>query len=229
MNERIDSSIAAGLPGPPTRKGEETRERILAAATELIHRHGFKQTGLADILAASHVPKGSFYFYFRSKEDLAKELLQRYRAGYREAMARDVFPPDGEAIPQLVAFFHTSAQRQADAGCKAGCLLGNLAAEIGDLHDDLRREVVASFLEMRRALAVVLARGQERGELMTDFAPEQAAEFLMSVMEGSILLAKARREPAAFVAVEMSLARYLETLRNPALPRAAAPMSGGIA
>jgi len=214
---------------PATRKGEETRERILMVARELIHQHGFKQTGLADILAASRVPKGSFYFYFRSKEDLAKELLQRHRAGYRAAMERDVFPPGGDAIPQLVAFFRGSAQRQADEGCKSGCLLGNLAAEIGDMHEDLRREVVATFLEMREALACVLARGQARGELKSDFAPEQAAEFLMSVMEGSVLLAKARREPAAFAAVESSLVRYLETLRNPVAPRSAGPTSGRIA
>ncbi len=229
MNEPGDTPIPGAHPGPATRKGEETRERILAVARELIHQHGFKQTGLADILTASRVPKGSFYFYFRSKEELATELLRRHRVVYREAMERDVFPPGGETIPQLVAFFRGSAQRQADDGCKSGCMLGNLAAEIGDMHEDLRREVVASFLEMREALAAVLARGQARGELKSDFAPEQAAEFLMSVMEGAVLLAKARREPAAFVAVEFSLARYLETLRNPAPPHSAGPTNGGIA
>ena len=224
MSQPVDTPPHAA---PATRKGEETRERILDAARDLIHQHGFKQTGLADILAASRVPKGSFYFYFRSKEELAKELLQRQRAGYREAMERDVFPSDGEAIPQIVAFFRGSAQRQAEDGCKSGCLLGNLAAEIGDIHEDLRREVVASFLEMRQVLTGVLARGQGRGELKTDFAPEQAAEFLMSVMEGSVLLAKARREPAAFAAIESSLARYLDTLRNPARPPSAVPPIGG--
>jgi TetR/AcrR family transcriptional repressor of nem operon len=225
MTEHVEHPTHAA---PATRKGEETRERILTVARDLIHQHGFKQTGLADILAASRVPKGSFYFYFRSKEELATELLRRHRAGYREAMERDVFPPGGETIPQLVAFFRGSAQRQAADGCKSGCLLGNLAAEIGDIHEDLRREVVASFMEMRQALTCVLARGQARGELKTDFAPEQAAEFLMSVMEGSVLLAKARREPAAFAAIESSVARYLETLRNPARPPSAATMSGGI-
>jgi TetR/AcrR family transcriptional repressor of nem operon len=226
MNEPVDTPAHAAL---ATRKGEETRERILNAARELIHAQGFKQTGLADILAASRVPKGSFYFYFRSKEELATELLRRHRVTYREAMEREVFPPEGETIPQLVAFFHGSAQRQADAGCKSGCMLGNLAAEIGDMHEDLRREVVASLLEMRQSLSCVLARGQARGELKSDFVPDQAAEFLMSVMEGSVLLAKARREPAAFAAVESSLARYLETLRNPVPPHAAGLKSGGIA
>ena len=59
-----------------------------------------------------------------------------------------------------------------------------------------------------------MARGQARGELSTDFAPEAAADFFLSVFEGSILLAKARRDPQALEASLSMLARYLETLRR---------------
>ena len=89
----------------PTRKGEETKARILAAATELIHLKGFKNTGLQEILDASGVPKGSFYFYFKSKEDLGRELLYRYRLFVREELTKHVFIGTGEAIPQVQAFF----------------------------------------------------------------------------------------------------------------------------
>jgi TetR/AcrR family transcriptional regulator, transcriptional repressor for nem operon len=202
--------------GPSTRKGEETRDRILAAATELIHRQGFKETGLSDILAASGVPKGSFYHYFPSKEDLGRELLGRYRREAREHLEREAFPPTGDVIPQFVRYFAESARQQTEGGCKAGCLLGNLAAEITNIHEDLRREVAQSFLELREVFADALERGQRTGELAADFAPAAAAEFLVSVLEGSILLAKARREPAPFAGVQASLHRYLDSLRNPA-------------
>ncbi len=210
---------------PATRKGEETRERILAAATELIHLRGFKETGLADILAASGVPKGSFYFYFRSKEDLGRELLARYREQARVRLERDAFPPTGEVIPQVVEFFRAMARGQAEGGCKAGCLLGNLAAEMTDIHEDLRREVVRCFDDLREAFTDALERGQNTGELARDFVPAAAADFLMSVMEGAILLAKARREPAAFDGVQDSLMRYLDTLRT-ARPLTALPTGG---
>ncbi len=211
---------------PATRKGEETRDRILAAATELIHKRGFKETGLSDILAASGVPKGSFYFYFKSKEDLGRELLVRYRMGAREYLEREAFPPTGEVIPQFVEFFALSARSQAEGGCEAGCLLGNLAAEVTNIHEDLRVEVVRCFLDLREVFADALERGQHTGELATDFEPGAAAEFLMSVLEGSILLAKARREPAAFDGVRASLSRYLETLRGPSRPGAATTIGG---
>ena len=102
---------------------------------------------------------------------------------------------------------------QADAGCKSGCLLGNLAAEITE-SEELRKELAGTLHDLRQALAGTVARGQARGELSTDFAPEAAADFFLSVFEGSILLAKARRDPQALEASLSMLARYLETLRR---------------
>ena len=67
---------------------------------------------------------------------------------------------------------------------------------------------------MQQALSGILANGQARGELSADFAPDAGADFLLSVFEGSILLAKARRDPKALEASLSMLARYLETLRR---------------
>jgi TetR/AcrR family transcriptional repressor of nem operon len=197
---------------PATKKGEETRDRILAAATELIHQHGYKATGVADIVAASGVPKGSFYFYFASKEELGRVLLQRYREKQREELAL-VFPEGAAAVPTIRGFFESAMRMQADSGCKSGCLLGNLAAEITE-SEDLRKELEGVLHDLQQALAGVVARGQQSGELKSDFPPEAAADFFLSVFEGSILLAKARRDPKALEASLSMLARYLETLRR---------------
>lgn len=211
--------------GPATKKGEETRERILAAATELIHQRGFKNTGVADILAASGVPRGSFYFYFASKEELGRVLLARYRERQREELAR-TFPPDAPVAATILAFFEQSARAQAEGGCKSGCLLGNLAAEITDENEDMRRELAGVLFDVQQAIAGAFAAGQSRGELSADFAPDAAADFVLSVFEGSILLAKARRDPRALEASVTMLARYLETLRRRAGSQAPAGKEG---
>jgi TetR/AcrR family transcriptional repressor of nem operon len=57
---------------------KDTREKILNAAAQLIHRQGYNRTGLQEILTTAGVPKGSFYFYFKSKEDLALALVNRF-------------------------------------------------------------------------------------------------------------------------------------------------------
>jgi TetR/AcrR family transcriptional repressor of nem operon len=210
MNE--PTTLPTTVSPPSTKKGEETKARILAAATELIHRNGFRKTGLTDILVASGVPKGSFYFYFESKDALGKELLARFRERQRELLLTKVFPPDGRAMPQLLAFFQETLRSQTAGGCKAGCLLGNLAAEITDENPGIQQEVAETFLELKQIMAGAIARGQASGELRTDFAADAAAEFLISVMEGSILVAKARRDPAAIESSTVMIARYLTTL-----------------
>ncbi|MGH7724253.1 MAG: TetR/AcrR family transcriptional regulator [Candidatus Eiseniibacteriota bacterium] len=211
----------------PTRKGEETKARILAAATELIHQKGFKNTGLQEILDASGVPKGSFYFYFKSKEDLGRELLYRYRLFVREELTRSVFTGTGDAIPQVQAFFRQAIQYQTDGGCKRGCLLGNFAAETTDVHEDIRRELVACFDDLKQLIADALARGQRDGELADDFSPGVAGGFLLSMLEGTILLAKAVRGPGAFSDCETMLTRYLDTLRRKDVPAGSGAREGG--
>jgi TetR/AcrR family transcriptional repressor of nem operon len=212
---------AASTAQPATKKGEETRERILAAATELIHQRGYKATGLSEIVAASGVPKGSFYFYFASKEELGRVLLQRYRAKQAEELAR-IFPEDAPAIPTIRGFFEGAVKTMSDTACKSGCLLGNLAAEITE-SEDLRKELAGVLHDLQQALAGAVKRGQARGELAADFSPESAADFFLSVFEGSILLAKARRDPQALEASFTMLVRYLETLR---LKAASSPPAG---
>ena len=114
---------------PVTKKGEETKARIMQAARELIHARGYKNTGLQDILQASGVPKGSFYLYFRSKEDLGRELIVAYRQTMRDGSAQRIaLAAERGAIPQILEAFRHSAHAQSVGGCRTGCLLGNLAA-----------------------------------------------------------------------------------------------------
>jgi TetR/AcrR family transcriptional repressor of nem operon len=199
---------------PVTKKGEETKARILHVARELIHARGYKNTGLQEILEASGVPKGSFYFYFRSKEDLGRELIVAYRQTMREgATQRIALVAERGAIPQILGYFRDSAHAQSAGGCRSGCLLGNLAAEITDAHEELRREIAGCFQDLTQAFADVLKEGQRHGELGRNFDTECAASFLVALLEGSVLVAKARREPATFDACEDQLVRYLDTLR----------------
>jgi TetR/AcrR family transcriptional repressor of nem operon len=56
-------------------KQQITKEKILTVGAEIIHRKGFNNTGIQEILKAAEVPKGSFYFYFKSKEDFGLNLI----------------------------------------------------------------------------------------------------------------------------------------------------------
>jgi len=57
-----------------------TREEIIRKGAELIHAQGFNATGLKQILQVAGIPKGSFYFYFKSKEDFGLAIIDYFNA-----------------------------------------------------------------------------------------------------------------------------------------------------
>jgi AcrR family transcriptional regulator len=71
------TSPSQPLPAPKTRRGERTRQKILDAAEREIGRKGFAEASISTITAEAAVGQGTFYLYFRSKEDVLRELVLR--------------------------------------------------------------------------------------------------------------------------------------------------------
>jgi AcrR family transcriptional regulator len=72
-----ETSSLHRLPAPKTRRGERTRQKILDAAEREIGRKGFADASISAITAKAAVGQGTFYVYFRSKEDVLRELVLR--------------------------------------------------------------------------------------------------------------------------------------------------------
>ncbi len=72
-----DANQPQPLPAPKTRRGERTRQKILDAAQREIGRKGFAEASISTITAEAAVGQGTFYLYFRSKEDVLRELVLR--------------------------------------------------------------------------------------------------------------------------------------------------------
>jgi len=66
--------------------GNETREHIIQTGAELILRNGFRATGINTVLEEAGVPKGSFYYYFKSKNDFGLAVIDAYAEVYRQRL-----------------------------------------------------------------------------------------------------------------------------------------------
>jgi AcrR family transcriptional regulator len=73
---------------PKTSRGERTRQRLLVAAERQIGRRGFAETSVVSITQEARVAQGTFYVYFRSKEDVLRELVLRMGQRLRRALTR---------------------------------------------------------------------------------------------------------------------------------------------
>ncbi|MDF2583058.1 MAG: TetR family transcriptional regulator [Mycobacterium sp.] len=170
------------------------REKIVAGGLDVLHRKGFHASTIDSIVDSAGVPKGSFYNHFTSKEDLALEVIGRYRAAIGHPVLVDHERP---AIDRLREYFEYLADRFAGENYDKGCLLGNLANEMADHSPAIRVRLAAVFAEWTDLLAAVIREGQQRGEISSVQAPDRLAGFLLSCSEGAIIRSRCTRDGAA--------------------------------
>lgn len=169
------------------------RENIVESALDQFHRMGFNGCSVDDITRAAGVPKGSFYNHFKGKEDLALEVIRRYSLeSPREALERKDLTP----LKRLKKYFTVLSDLVADAGCRSGCLLGNFTGELADHSEVVRTLVQERLSAWAGRLAEVIAEAQETGEIATRMKPELLAGFLLSAWQGTVLRARAAKDPA---------------------------------
>lgn len=188
-------------------KGERTRRRIVESARSLFHARGYGHTSMDDIVRKSRVTKGNLYYYFESKEALAHAVVELTIA---EQFASGPGAGDGGPAEQIVAMFRRAERALSTGKCKGGCLFGNLALEISDVHDGLRQTLDQAFATWERRVAALLTQGIRDRVLSRDLDPKATARFVVATLEGGILLAKVTRDVGALKACTAMVQRVLE-------------------
>jgi TetR/AcrR family transcriptional repressor of nem operon len=170
----------------------DAREKILAAAESLIALRGYSALGVAEICEAAGVPKGSFYYFFKSKEALALAVLDGHwaveRQGWVAALAEDIEP-----LQRLRRLFEaTRAEQlagQQSCGTISGCLFGNLTLELSNQTELIRERLQQVFNEQVDLVEKVIAEAVEHGDATVPGIRE-AARSIVAQLEGQVLFAK---------------------------------------
>lgn len=174
-------------------QARDTRDHLLQVGLRRIRSMGYAATGLTEILEDAKVPKGSFYHFFASKEEFAKEVLELY---VREEVRRaEGILRQGKAAPlkRLRRYFDELIAVYGPTAKVSGCLIGNLSLEMADHSDAIQAVLRASFAGWQATVAAVLQEALDRGELPKSTKPQPLASFLLNSYEGSLLRSKADR------------------------------------
>ena len=189
------ASPAAVATETKSTKGAATRDQILNAAARLIHVQGYQCTSLDDVLRESGVGKGNFYYYFKSKEDLGYAIIERTTRAFVERSLGPAFADaEADAVGQIGGFLDRVLEAQRQRKCVGGCVMGNLASELSDVHEGFRQRLAEIFDIWRTHLAEAIRRGQARGRLRAEVDPSRLAQFLVAGLEGAILLGKVTKD-----------------------------------
>lgn len=191
-------------------RGAATRDQILDAASRLIHLGGYHCTSLDDVLKESGVGKGNFYHHFRSKEDLGHAIIDRVVKAFVTRTLDPAFgDPGGDPLGQIGDFLDRVVEMQRQRNGAGGCLVGNLASELSDVHEGFRRRLDGIFTLWRTRMADALDRGKRTGRLRADFSTADAAQFLVAALEGAMLMTKVTRDVAVLEKCAEELKRHL--------------------
>lgn len=197
-------------------QGRSTRDTIVAVATRLMQLRGYHGTSLDDVLGDSGVGKGSFYHYFKSKEELGYAILDEIIAGFLERTVDPCFSdPSVKRITQIRCFLDRVVRIQREGHCVGGCPLGNLASELSDVHEGFRGRLAGVFTAWWERLTEALRDAQARGELSSGCQIDAVAQFLVASLEGAILMTKVTKEIAVMEQCVAEMKRYLRLYEKP--------------
>jgi TetR/AcrR family transcriptional repressor of nem operon len=163
----------------------DTRKVILEAGTKSILKKGYHQCGLAEILEEAGVPKGSFYYYFPSKEDFGLALIENWLEKYAEA---EQWLHDGSVSPltRVRRFFEERYRMFQRARRQYGCMVGTLFAEMAAHNETFRRRVQEILTAWLDQIAECLVQAQRAAEIGADLDARAMAEFCLISWEGAV-------------------------------------------
>ncbi|MFC3078922.1 TetR/AcrR family transcriptional regulator [Phenylobacterium terrae] len=193
------------------RNPAQTRERLLSAAFEEMHRSGFRGTDLETILARAGVTKGAMYHHFPGKQAIGYAVVDEVIA---EVTRRKWLEPLAEAadpIATLIAIIESTPFTAEDL--EKGCPLSNFSQEMSPLDEGFRMRTGAVTRAWREAIAEALRRGQAAGLVSRAVNAEDEAVFLIAAYQGGLSLAKNTQDEATLRASQRTLVRHLESLR----------------
>jgi len=174
----------------------DVRSHILETAQKIISRKGYSAVGLNEILAAADVPKGSFYYYFKSKDAFGEAMLQSYFEEYHANMDAILNAENQTNSQRILNYWNHWQESQASFDCQGKCLAVKLAAEVADLSEAMRLALKSGTAGIIDRLAEAIERGNADGSLKTKVEPSSLAQTLYQMWLGASLMAKITRDMA---------------------------------
>jgi TetR/AcrR family transcriptional repressor of nem operon len=174
---------------------KDTRSAIIRIGTDLIARQGFNATGIDAILKEAGVPKGSFYHFFKSKEEFGLAVIDHFAERFEQRL--ETFLRDEEVTPlnRIRNYLESGLARVEQNRCSKGCLIGNLGQEMADLNERFRACLEEVFGMWRERFADCLHEAQQSGDLSSGINPAVVAGYILSGWEGAILRTKVMKSP----------------------------------
>jgi TetR/AcrR family transcriptional repressor of nem operon len=183
-------STASPSPRRLTRKGQQTRQRIVSAAADLIFEQGVAHTTIEDVRSSADVSSSQLYHYFDDKPALVRAVIEHQAdtiVGGQETF-------DLSSLEGLRAWRDWVIAHQRELNCSGGCPIGSLGSELAETDPEARAQVAEGFKRWEATIRSGLREMRARGGLTSETDPDTLALALLAALQGGLLLAQIDRD-----------------------------------
>ena len=171
----------------------DTKEAILAAGHALIIEKSYNGCGLKEILDTAGVPKGSFYHYFKSKEDFGLALIERAQDQMHDFMREYLRDRKFSPRTRIANMYARIQQFHEEEGIDCQCRVPKLILEQSQLSENMRGGIKCAQDLMHNMMAQTIREGQQEGEINKSLVPEKIAVFLFNASHGASIQMQVER------------------------------------
>lgn len=193
-----------------TTKGSKTKEKLLDAAVSLMIEHGYEATSIDQICKAAQVNRGSFFYYFKSKEELGLNLIDYFSANMGKALSQGCAQCD-DPLERIYSLIDCAVQMTQNPKMK-GCLVGTLTQEISKSHPELRKRCHESLEKTVALFENELQAAKALHAPEKDFDVHSLAKYFVATGQGGMILMKASKEREVVGEMLKHYKHYLQQL-----------------
>lgn len=197
-NKIMSENVAVARRGRPPKKNaesEDIRAMLIRSGTVALTENSFATVGIDGILRSVGVPKGSFYYYFESKEQFGLAVLDSYAGYFAHKLSKTMGNKTLQPLERIIAFRDSAKEGMARYDYKRGCIVGNLAQEIGVL-PEVFRDRLKSILDTWQAIARDCLNDAIADNTVNASAnTTELAEYFWTGWEGAVMRAKLLASP----------------------------------
>jgi TetR/AcrR family transcriptional repressor of nem operon len=189
-----------------------TKQKLLSAAQELMLSKGYTATSVDEICEAAGLTKGSFFHYFDGKEHLGRVVAERFSAARRQMDQSAPFHRAKDPLDRVygrVDFFIDLARRRQVG---KGCLLGTFVQELSETHPSIRAVCANCFDETAQSFKNDLDEAKAKYAPRARWSTQSLAEHLTAVVQGALILVKAKQDPTVLAESLGHFREYLKCL-----------------
>ena len=201
---------SAEIPTPDADEARDTRTRLVDAALERFWFQGYEVTSLSEVCKAAGANPGSLYYFFPSKEELLEAVLRRLEDELAPGLLEPAWEGVEDPVERVFALLAAYRRSLVATDLRYGCPIGSLSLEWRDPPEAVRQGLVDNFSGWRAAVRACLEEARDRFPDATDL--DALATFVLTTMEGGVMLARTFRDITPFDESVASLRRHVELL-----------------